>query len=431
MTPQQRKPFALRGLATSRSALAAPRGGRAARVTHVAHVARAWVASLGLATGLLVAACGGGGTSVVDTAGTGSGASLSGAAWSWALPSGFAMPKVPDTNPMSEAKVELGRFLFYDKRLSGNGTQACASCHHQDKAFTDGLAVALGSTGAHHPRNSQPLANVAYNATLTWANPSLVTLEKQMEVPLFGTDPIEMGVTDANRDEVLGRISSDAAYVQRFAAAFAGQATPVTWGNVILSIAAFQRTLISGNSTYDQYTQGKATLTPAEERGQRLFFGEKAECFHCHGSFNFNDQIVHAASRVVETAFHNTGLYNIGGTGNFPEGNQGLFEFTAKASDRGLFRAQSLRNIALTAPYMHDGSIATLEGVLDFYAAGGRHLTSGPFAGDGRLNPNKSDLITLINLDAQERADIVAFLKTLTDHDFINNPQFADPFAAK
>ena len=162
-----------------------------------------------------------------------------------------------------------------------------------------------------------------------------------------------------------------------------------------------------------------------------LFFGEKAECFHCHGSFNFNDQVVHAASRVVEIPFHNTGLYNIGGTGNFPEGNQGLFEFTAKPSDRGLFRAASLRNIELTAPYMHDGSIATLEGVLDFYAAGGRHITTGPHAGDGRLNPNKSDLITLITLDAQEKADIVAFLKTLTDHEFITNPKFADPFAAK
>lgn len=396
-----------------------------------------WVAGVGLAgtalmvTAALVTGCGGGGTTVVDTTASGGTGAAVGGAWTLAVPTGFAVPKVPEGNPMSTAKVDLGRFLFYDKRLSGNGTQSCASCHHQDKAFTDGKAVAVGSTGQFHPRAAQGLANVAYNATLTWVNPSLVTLEKQMEVPLFSEDPVEMGVNDGNKADVLKRITTDPLYPAKFAAAFPGQTEPPGWGQVIQAIAAFQRTLISGNSKYDQYTQGKATLTPAENRGLALFMGEKAECFHCHGSFNFNDQVVHAASRVVEIPFHNTGLYNIGGTGNFPEGNQGLFEFTAKPSDRGLFRAASLRNIELTAPYMHDGSIATLEGVLDFYAAGGRHITTGPHAGDGRLNPNKSDLITLITLDAQEKADIVAFLKTLTDHEFITNPKFADPFAAK
>ena len=379
--------------------------------------------------------CGGGGTTVTDTAGatppTGGGATFTPGNWTWELPSGFAVPKVPEGNPMSAAKVDLGRFLFYDKRLSGNGTQSCASCHHQDKAFTDGKAVAVGSTGQLHHRGAQGLANVAYNATLTWVNPSLVTLEKQMEVPLFSEDPVEMGVNDGNQAAVLARIATEPLYPPKFAAAFPGETPAPTWGQVIQAIAAFQRTLISGNSRYDQYLQGKATFTPAETRGLNLFMGEKAECFHCHGSFNFNDQVVHAASRVVELPFHNTGLYNIGGTGNFPEGNQGLFEFTAKATDRGLFRAQSLRNVALTAPYMHDGSIATLEAVLDFYAAGGRHTPSGPYAGDGRAHPNKSDLITLIDLNAQERADIVAFLKTLTDHDFITHPKFSNPFPAQ
>ncbi len=404
-------------------------------------LAQTWVAGAGLAgTALMVAialvtGCGGGGTSVVDTASGGTGSTggtgpVSGGAWTWALPSGFAVPKVPEGNPMNEAKVDLGRFLFYDKRLSGNGTQSCASCHQQSLAFTDGRGVGLGSTGESHVRGAQPLANVAYNATITWANPSLVTLEKQMEVPFFGDAPVEMGVNDGNKAAVLARVSADALYPPKFAAAFPGDPEGVSWVHVIQAIAAFQRTLISGNSPYDQYTQGKATLSASEERGMRLFFGEKAECFHCHGSFNFNDQVVHAASRVVEIPFHSTGLYNLGGTGNFPSGNQGLFEFTAKASDRGLFRAQSLRNVALTAPYMHDGSIATLEEVLDFYAAGGRNITSGPNAGDGRLHPNKSDLITLIDLNAQEKADIVSFLKTLTDHDFITNPKFADPFAA-
>ncbi len=408
----------------------------AQRTSPALHSARpgkhlSWVLGLGVAVTTLVvslSACGGGGTSVSDSAQNASTGTAGTGAWVWNLPPGFPVPKVPEGNPMSQAKVDLGRYLFYDRRLSGNGTQSCASCHHQDKAFTDGRGTALGSTGQAHPRGAQGLANVVYNATLTWVNPSLVTLEKQMEVPLFSDDPVELGVHDGNRAQVLARIAGDPLYGPKFTAAFPGQANPVQWGTVIQAIAAFQRTLISGNSRYDQYTQGTAPLTASDERGMRMFFGEKAECFHCHGSFNFNDQVVHASSRIVETPFHNTGLYNLGGTGNFPPGNQGLFEFTAQASDRGLFRAPSLRNVEVTAPYMHDGSLATLEEVLDFYAAGGREIRSGPTAGDGRQHPNKSDLITLIRLDAQEKADLVAFLKTLTDHDFLRNPQFANPF---
>ena len=344
------------------------------------------------------------------------------------MPAGFPAPAVPVDNPMSAAKVALGRYLFYDRRLSANGQQACASCHQQDKAFTDGLVLARGSTGQGHPRNSQSLGNVAYNATLTWANPSLLLLEKQMEVPLFGEDPVEMGLNDRNKAEVLQRIATAADYPQRFAQAFAGDAQPVTWQNVVRAIAAFQRTLVTGNSRYDQFLAGKTALSAAERRGMNLFFGEKAECFHCHGSLNFNDQFQHASTRVLEMPFHNTGLYNIGGTGAFPEPNRGVFELTGRPADMGMFRAPSLRNVEVTAPYMHDGSIATLEAVLDFYAAGGRLIASGPLAGDGRLNPHKSDLITLITLDAQERADIVAFLKTLTDHEFLTNPQLSDPF---
>jgi len=379
--------------------------------------------------------CGGGGTTVVESAGSTGNSGIAGIAgdWAWSLPGFFPTPKVAADNPMSAEKVALGRWLFHDKRLSGNGRQACAGCHVQALAFTDGRAQAIGSTGELHPRGAQQLANVVYNATLTWANPSLVTLERQMETPLFGEQPVEMGVNDGNKDAVLARLRDDAAasaYPQRFAAAYPGQAQPINWGNVIKSIAAFQRSLISGNSRYDQWLAGKATLSDAQQRGMKLFFGEKAECFHCHGSFNFNDQIVHAASRVVETPFHNTGLYNIGGTGAFPEPNRGVFELTGKADDMGKFRAPSLRNVEVTAPYMHDGTIASLEEVLRFYAAGGRNVTSGPHASDGRANPYKSDLVARIDLSEQEQADIVAFLKTLTDHEFLTNPRHADPFAA-
>lgn len=385
-----------------------------------------------LCTGALVAllqACGGSTEVKVTTTDS--------ALWRWELPFSFPEPRVPADNPMSRAKVELGRFLFYDVRLSGNGTQSCGSCHLQDKAFTDGRATAVGSTGQVLPRNAQPLANVAYNTTLTWANPALVTLESQMLVPLFGTNPVEMGVNDANKAEVLARLAADAGYRTRFALAFEAEAgagsgaDPVSWTHVIQAIAAFQRSLVSGRSKYDRYLQGQEALSAAEERGLNLFFGETAECFHCHGSFNFNDQVVHRATRVVETAFHNTGLFNIGGTGAFPEPNRGVFETSGLPADMGRFRAPSLRNVEVTGPYMHDGSLATLEDVLAFYAAGGRNITSGPHAGDGRLNPNKSGLVARIALDAQDRADIVAFLRTLTDHDFLRDPRHSDPFAAR
>ena len=392
-----------------------------------------WLAGSILLSGgaALLTGCGGGdGLSINDTAQS----SVSNGDWQWALPAYFPVPKAPESNPMTAAKVDLGRHLFYDRRLSGNGTQSCASCHQQDKAFTDGRAQGLGSTGVLHPRSPQGLANVAYNATLTWANPSLVTLEKQMEVPLFGDDPVEMGVNDHNRAEVLERLRAEPAYGPKFAAAFpnantnANTSSAIDWGQIIQAIASFQRSLISGNSRYDHYLQGKVQLSAPETRGMTLFFGEKAECFHCHGSFNFNDQIVHAASRVVEMPFHNTGLYNVGGTGAFPEPNRGVFELSALVKDMGFFRAPSLRNVALTAPYMHDGSIATLEEVLDVYAAGGRNIAQGPHAGDGRQNPHKSELVSLIDLNTQEKSDIVTFLKTLTDHEFITDSRYSDPW---
>lgn len=371
----------------------------------------------------VLVSCGGGsgGVTVTDTA-------ASAGSWQWTLPKGFPLPRVPADNPMSAEKVDLGRFLFYDTRLSGNGTFSCASCHQQDKAFTDGRTVAIGATGEAHPRNTQSLANVAYHPTLTWANTALTRIEQQMEVPLFGLDPVEMGINDANNAEVLQRVKDAPLYADKFRRAFPGEAQPIHWINIKKSIASFQRSLISTNSRYDRQVQGRGTLTEQEQRGLQLFFGEKAECFHCHGSANFNDQLVHAATRVLETPFHNTGLYNVGGDGSFPVPNRGLFELTGVPTDMGRFRAPSLRNVEKTAPYMHDGSIATLEAVLDFYAAGGRNIESGPHAGDGRRNPFKSSLVGQITLDAQDKADIVAFLKTLTDEEFLTSPRHANPF---
>jgi cytochrome c peroxidase len=375
-----------------------------------------------LAMIVVLQACGAGGSG-------GGGPSASHTHGSATIPAinGFPAPVIPTSNPLTDEKINLGRHLFYDKRLSGNGTQACASCHLQEKAFTDGRALAIGSTGELHPRNSQGLANVVYHATLTWANPALTELERQMEVPLFGEHPVEMGINDQNKLEVLNRFKQDTRYSSLFKSAFPSEIDPINFNNMIAAIASFERSLISNDSKYDQFLRREASLSDAELRGMNLFMGEKAECFHCHGSFNFNDQVKFKGLTQVDTPFHNTGLYNIDGKGGFPFPNRGLFEASLKPQDMGAFRAPSLRNVALTAPYMHDGSMLNLKEVVDFYAAGGRHITSGLYAGDGRLNPYKSDLISRINLTEQDKSDLVSFLNALTDEKFIKNPKFSNP----
>jgi len=380
---------------------------------------------------LLLQACQGGssGTTITDT-------SLSSSGWTWSLPPNFPTPIIPVDNQMSEEKFQLGRHLFYDQRLSGNQTFSCASCHQQNKAFTDGrkdadgnvLAFSTGSTGQTLNRNAPSLINTAYHSTYTWADPTLLTLEKQMEIPLFATQVVEMGIDDTNRDIILQRFKDSSDYIELFKSAFPAETDPIRLDNIIKAISTFQRALLTGSSKFELYQKNQASLSASEARGLNLFNGEKAECFHCHGSFNFNDQVNFLGRRSEENLFHNTGLYNIGGNGAFPSDNQGLIKFTGKSYDMGRFRAQSLWNVAITGPYMHDGSIATLEDVLDFYAGGGRNITSGPYHGDGRLSPYKSEVIGLIDLNTQEKADLIAFLKTLTDETLLTNERFSDPF---
>jgi cytochrome c peroxidase len=201
--------------------------------------------------------------------------------------------------------------------------------------------------------------------------------------------------------------------------------------NITKAIAAFERSLISYRSPYDRYNYGgdPSGMSAAALRGKDLFFSEKLECFHCHGGFNLSDSVEHGGSTFKEVMFHNTGLYNIGGTGAYPEGNAGVYESTHQAADMGRFRAPTLRNIAVTAPYMHDGSVDTLESALDHYSAGGRTIASGPYAGVGSDNPYKSELISGFELEAAERADVIAFLQTLTDDELLTDPRFADPWA--
>ena len=350
--------------------------------------------------------------------------------FAWPLGEGLPVPLVPDDNPMSDARVELGRHLFYDKRLSGNQTQACASCHLQEFAFTDGLAVSEGSTGEHTPRNSMSLANVAYATALTWANPLLLDLEQQIAVPLFGAEPVELGMR-GREDELLARLREVPRYQELFAAAFPDDPEPISLYSLTRALACFERRLLSGNSPYDRYLAGDAAaISDAARRGAALFNGEKLECFHCHAGFNFQDSVAYEGKPPRNSLFHNTGLYNIDGKGAYPPGNTGLHEFTEVAADMGRFRVPTLRNIAVTAPYMHDGSVATLDEVLDHYAAGGRTIAEGPFAGVGRDNPYKSSFIRGFELGEQERADVLAFLGSLTDEQFLTDPALADPWPA-
>lgn len=349
-------------------------------------------------------------------------------AYRWRMPAGFPVPVVPEYNPMTEAKVELGRYLFYDTRLSGNGTLSCSSCHLQALAFTDGRAQAVGSTGDIHPRNSQTLTNVAYNATLTWANPNLLTLERQIVIPMFGEHPVEMGIT-GNEELVLARFSSDPLYRDLFAAAFPDQNDPFTFNNTVLALASFSRTLISGEAPYDRYLRGeRGALSESALRGMEMFFSEGLECHHCHTGFNMTLSTISGNSTFVERPFFNTGLYNIDGRGAYPADNTGVHEITNDLDDMGRFRPPTLRNIALTAPYMHDGSIATLDEVIRFYMDGGRVIESGPHAGDGRANPYKSGLVAGFSITEEQIADLVAYLESLTDEAFVTDPRLSNPF---
>lgn len=352
-------------------------------------------------------------------------------AFDWRVPAIYPLPQEPADNRMTEAKFQLGRHLFYDSRLSGNGTQSCASCHHQDKAFSDGIALPKGSTGQSLVRNSQALVNVGYNPTLTWANPSLLSIEHQILIPLFGENPVEQGITDGNQAAILQQIREDKVYTALFLNAYPERGGSVSLDAITQSIACFVRGLISFDSPFDRHQQGDASALSAEAlRGKELFFSEKLECFHCHGGYNFSDSTIDRNTTQIERPFHNTGLFNIGGSGLFPADNPGIFELTGKPEDMGKFRAVTLRNIALTAPYMHDGSMATLAAVVDFYAAGGRVIETGPYAGDGRLSPFKDGFISGFSLTEAEKADLIAFLQSLTDLNFVTSARFSNPWPA-
>jgi len=348
--------------------------------------------------------------------------------YEWQIPVNIPQPLVPIDNPMSDIKVALGRWLFHDVRLSINDTTSCATCHIQSLAFTDGRPKSVGATGETHPRSAMSLVNVAYGSRLTWANPFLDRLEVQALTPMFGENPIEMGM--AGREaEIVELLRSDVRYRELVPRAFPDDADPYSILNTVRAIASFVRSIVSFDSPYDRYLAGNsAAMTDAQLRGMALFFSEKLECFHCHGGFNFTDSSTHANAIVESVGFHNTGLYNIGPNGAYPEDNKGLLGLTGERRDMGRFRAPGLRNIGLTAPYMHDGSIATLDAVIDHYEQGGRSIEEGPFAGDGSRNPYKSVFVRQFEISESERADLLSFLHALTDESVTASSALSNPF---
>ncbi|MBC7984334.1 MAG: di-heme enzyme, partial [Candidatus Obscuribacterales bacterium] len=322
-------------------------------------------------------------------------------------------------NPMSATKVMLGCRLFFDTRLSINGVYSCATCHRPELAFTDGRALAIGTTGETVRRSSMSLTNVAYNPAYNWASDKTVTLESQITRPLFGKHPVEMGLREGD-SAVLATLAKDQYYSSAFHQSFPNESTPLSMANLVKAIAAFERTLISGRSTFDRYVfdDDRVAMSASAQRGMALFYA-KAGCADCHSGINFSGPIVHAQSAGVRPSFANTGLYNQDGRGRYPDADLGLIEESGKASDMGKFRVPSLRNIALTAPYMHDGSVTTLEDVLAHYATGGRQSPHGHTAN----NRYKDSNIRALALDEREKREIIAFLHSLTDADFINAPK--------
>jgi cytochrome c peroxidase len=302
------------------------------------------------------------------------------AGYEWHLPRGFPTPAVPADNPMSSAKVALGGRLFFEPQLSSTGKYSCASCHEPARAYSDGRALAIGATGQKLTHSAMSLINVAYNISYGWTKPELQSLEAQMLEPLLNEHPIELGLA-GRQQSVCDLLARDPTYRAAFAQVFPEDATPVTFGNIVKAIAAFERTLIFGNSPFDRYVfSGEhEAISVQAKHGMQLFYSPRAGCGTCHSGFNFEGNWRDAQGTTGKPAFADNG--------------------TAAGQ---LMRVPTLRNVALTAPYMHDGRFATLDSVLDHYA---RAAERG--AGDDRLRT--------FNLSADERADLIAFLNTLTD----------------
>lgn len=325
----------------------------------------------------------------------------------WSIPTDVPLPKVPADNPMTQAKVSLGEKLFFDRALSFNQSLSCSSCHQPEYAFSDHKVAARGATGQLLRRNTQALVNVAYANHLTWANSALTRIEQQILIPLFSESPIELGVT-GHEKAILGRFM-DKSYLELFERAFADK--QVSFERIVNALASYVRSLVSFDSDFDDYllTGNEDALTLKQKRGLALFFSQRFACSQCHRGINFNAE-QSSNNALTLGAFQNTGLSDLNTEKGAANSDQGLFEQTFRQKDRGAFRVPTLRNLMFTAPYMHDGSLSTLEQVIDFYAAGGRGMAA--------MSPTKSPLISGFKMSKNEKEALVAFLLSLSDKNF-------------
>ncbi len=308
-------------------------------------------------------------------------------------------PIIPSDNPQTVEGVALGKKLFFDPILSGNNTQACADCHTPSNAFTDNTRFSDGIDGTLGNRNSMPLFNLAWNydEKFFWDGKSF-SLEHQAFSPV--TDPTEMKSTWT---EVEQKLQQHPDYPTLFQRAFGISKIDSTL--VTKAIAQFERTLISANSKFDQFLLGEVQLTPEEQNGFDVFMDEaRGDCFHCHGSDK--------NPLWTDNAFHNNGL-----DATFTD--LGLGAITGDPSDNGKFRSPSLRNLEFTAPYMHDGRFNTLEEVINHYSEGLKNSST--------VDPLMKKVAQGgVGLSEKDKADLKAFLLTLSDFEFINNPEFSN-----
>jgi cytochrome c peroxidase len=331
----------------------------------------------------------------------------------------FGRFQVPEDNPLTRESVELGRRLFYDPRLSGTNEVSCSTCHVQRLAFTDGKRTATGVSGRPLRFNSMSLANLMWGPQRFFWNGRAASLEDQTLIPI--QHPDEM---DQDLDELVRELRADSTYRRLFDVAYGG-IWPAT---IAAALASFQRTLISADSRYDRFLRGEVSLTGQEELGRKLFMAHPdvqarrrgANCVDCHSQF------LTSGFSARFDGFLNNGLDPEEGLA------PGLEEVTGKPEHRGRFKVPTLRNIALTAPYMHDGRFATLEEVLNHYNEGIRvSSTLSPLI----LEASNADTLATgrvsLDLDEEERAAVIAFLQTLTDESFVTDERLSDPFAAE
>ena len=331
----------------------------------------------------------------------------------------FGRFQVPADNPLTREGVELGRRLFYDPRLSANGKVSCSTCHIQRLAFTDGRAASIGVSGRPLTFNAMTLANLMWGPQRFFWNGRAATLEEQALVPLQHADEMARDL-----EKLVPELKSDARYRELFETAYGGVST----GTIVRALASFERTLVSCNSRYDQFLRGEINLNAQEELGRKLFMAHPdvkvslrgANCIDCHSQF------LTGGSAARYDGFSNNGLDDEAHL------QPGLQLVTGNPAHRGMFKVPSLRNIALTAPYMHDGRFKTLEEVLDHYDSGIKNsstLSALIVEADNR-GAAAAGRISL-HLTAGEKAAIIAFLRTLTDQDFVTAERFSDPFASK